>query len=107
MLSMSAPGFPTRVVNTSQKETQDRLLDLVESMAKNGEPKIKDQPKWESLDNGQYLIIEEEGIKMGRDLEMDKQIKFWKEVKEKQGLVEQSDQAIRVVFDEIAVKRST
>ena len=76
-------------------------------MAKNGEPKIKDQPNWESLANGQYLIIEEGGTKMGRDLEMDKQIKFWKEVKEKQGLVEHSDQAITVVFDKIAVKRST
>ena len=59
------------------------------------------------MDNGQYLIIEEGGTKMGRDLEMDKQIKFWKEVKEKQGLVEHSDQAITAVFDKIAVKRST
>ena len=107
LLPMSAPGFPTRVVNTSQKETQDRLLDFVESMAKNGEPKIKGQPNWESLDNGQYLIIEEGGTKMGRDLEMDRQIKFWKEVKEKQGLVEHSDQAISFVFDTIAVNRST
>ena len=108
LFPMSPPGFPNAVVTQTQKEVQQRLLDLVSSFAVSSKPTFSglSEDFWKPVDAniGIYLDLGVD-LQMERNAELSRQMEFWKQIREKYSHLKLSEEPVIAFYKKIAIER--